>query len=241
MKIVIIHGQNHKGSTYNIARMLAGKVIANCEKLGKNTSDNSITDFFLPKDFGEFCVGCSSCFLRGEFNCPHAEKLQPLTNAMDEADLIILASPVYVYHATGAMKAFLDHYGWRWMIHRPEPRMFKKQGLCVSTAAGSGTKSTNKDMADSLFFWGVPKIYQYGVNVAATSFKQIKPEKMAKIEKETTKLAAQIARNDGKVKPGIKTKGFFRIVQMIMKNPWNATDGDYWKNHGWMENDRPWK
>ena len=32
MKITIIYGQNHKGSTYNIARMLADKVIANWEK-----------------------------------------------------------------------------------------------------------------------------------------------------------------------------------------------------------------
>ena len=36
----------------------------------------------------------------------HYEKLKPLTDAMDEANIIILASPVYVFHATGAMKAF---------------------------------------------------------------------------------------------------------------------------------------
>ncbi len=64
-------------------------------------------------------------------------------SAMDEADVIILASPVYVYHSTGAMKAFLDHYGYRWMVHSPEESMFKKQGVCISTAAGAGMKSTN--------------------------------------------------------------------------------------------------
>ena len=93
MKTVIIHGQNHKGSTYNIARILA-------EKIGGET-----TEFFLPKDFGEFCVGCTTCFMKDEKKCPHYEKLSPLTQALDAADVIILASPVYVYHATGAMKA----------------------------------------------------------------------------------------------------------------------------------------
>ncbi|MCR4789465.1 MAG: flavin reductase, partial [Treponemataceae bacterium] len=88
---------------------------------------------------------------------------------------------------------------------------------------------------------GVPKIYKYGVNVAATSFKQIKPEKMAKIEKDTTKLAQNILKNNGKVKPGFKTKGFFAIMRMLMKNPWNDTDGNYWKEHGWMGKSRPWK
>ena len=46
MKTVIIHGQSHKGSTCHIAQMLA-------EKIGGDT-----TEFFLPQDFGEFCVGC---------------------------------------------------------------------------------------------------------------------------------------------------------------------------------------
>ena len=54
MKIVIIHGQSHKGSTYHIAHMLA-------EKIGSD-----IKEFFLPKDFGEFCVGCTKCFTESE-------------------------------------------------------------------------------------------------------------------------------------------------------------------------------
>ena len=58
-------------------------------------------------------------------HCPYAgRKINgEMTDALDEADVIILASPVYVYHATGAMKAFLDHYGYRWMVHCPEESM----------------------------------------------------------------------------------------------------------------------
>ena len=126
MKITIIHGQSHHGSTCSIARMLAKK------------TDGEVEEFFLPKDFGEFCAGCTTCFEISETKCPHFEKLIPITYAMDNADVIILASPVYVYHATGAMKAFLDHYGWRWMVHRPEAKMFSKQAVCLSTAAGAG-------------------------------------------------------------------------------------------------------
>ena len=44
MKIVIIHGQSHKGSTYYIAHMLAEKI------------SGDIKEFFLPRDFGEFCI-----------------------------------------------------------------------------------------------------------------------------------------------------------------------------------------
>ena len=166
MKIVIINGQNHKGSTYHIAHMLAEKI------------NGDIKEFFLPRDFGEFCVGCTKCFMESEKKCPHYEKIKPLTAAMDEADVIILASPVYVYHVTGAMKAFLDHYGYRWMLHSPEESMFKKQGVCISTAAGAGMKSTNKDMMDSLFFWGVAKRYKYGVGVAAVDWNGVSEKKV---------------------------------------------------------------
>ena len=127
MKIVLINGQNHKGSTYHVGRQLA-------EKLG-----GDVKEFFLPRDFGEFCTGCAGCFMKGESACPHYEKLRPVTEAMDEADILILTSPVYVYHATGSMKAFLDHYGYRWMVHRPEEKMFRKQAVCISTAAGAGS------------------------------------------------------------------------------------------------------
>ena len=37
MKITIIHGQNHKGSTYHIAKMLAEKL------------EGEITEIFLPR------------------------------------------------------------------------------------------------------------------------------------------------------------------------------------------------
>ena len=229
MKTVIIHGQSHKGSTFHIAQMIA-------EKIG-----GEVKEFFLPKDFGEFCYGCTKCFMESEKKCPHYEKLQPLTAVMDEADVIILASPVYVYHATGAMKAFLDHYGYRWMVHRPEKGMFKKQGVCISTAAGSGTKSTNKDMADSLFFWGVPKVYKFGINVAAVNWESISEKKMAKIEKTTSAIAKTLLHNKDNVKAGIKTRFFFTIMRMLQKNGFNPSDKEYWASQGWLEKNRPWK
>ena len=228
MKTVIIHGQSHKGSTYHIARMVA-------EKIG-----GEITEFFLPRDFGEFCVGCTNCFVESETKCPHYEKLKPITDVMDAADVIILASPVYAYHASGAMKAFLDHLAYRWMVHSPEGAMFQKQGVCISTAAGAGTKSANKDMMDSLFFWGVAKRYQFGMPVAATDWESISAKKMAKIEKTTSRIAGKIAKNAGKVKPGIKTKGLFFVMHLMQKNGYNPRDVKYWKERGWTEKNRPW-
>lgn len=228
MKITIIHGQNHQGSTCNIARMLAERL------------SGQVEEFFLHRDFGEFCMGCTSCFMVSETKCPHYEKLLPITRALDGADVIILASPVYVYHATGAMKAFLDHYGFRWMNHRPEEAMFKKQAVCISTAAGRGMKSTNQDMAHSMFFWGVARTYKYGVAVMETSWERVSAKKKQAIEKKLDLLAGKIVKRQGRISPSIKTKLLFYVMRQMQKNGWNKADADYWEKKGWMKKKCPW-
>ncbi len=78
MKTVIIHGQSHQGSTYHIAHALGEKIGGECR------------EFFLPRDFDSFCVGCNQCFMESEKKCPHYGAISPITSAMDEADVIIL-------------------------------------------------------------------------------------------------------------------------------------------------------
>lgn len=231
MKVAIISGTNHKGSTYSIGRMVADKL----------TGADSISEFFLPRDFDEFCLGCTTCFGKGESKCPHYEKLRPITEKIDAADVVILTSPVYVYHATGQMKALLDHYGWRWMVHRPEEKMFGKQAVVVATAAGAGMKSTMKDMADSCFFWGIPKTYKLGKAVRQINWNDVSPKIKQALEKETDAVAGKIKRRNGKVRPGLKTKAFFSIMRMIQRSGWNKADMDYWNEKGWLGKKRPWK
>lgn len=228
MKITVIHGQSHKGSTYHIAKEL-------CDKLG-----GDVIEFFLPTDFDRFCKGCTACFT-DETKCPDYEKLRPITDAMDNADVIILTSPVYVMHSTGTMKVFLDHYGYRFLVHRPEERMFNKQAVCISTAAGAGMGSAIKDMADSTFFWGIAKTYKLGVAVMETRWEMVKAKIKSRIDKKTTSLAKKIAKRVGKITPDIKTKAFFEIMSIMQKNGFNPADVNYWKEKGWLSKTRPWK
>ena len=229
MRVVVIYGQTHKGSTYHIAHELASKL------------GGELTEFFLPRDFGEFCLGCNTCFNESEKKCPHYGRLEPITRAMDAADVIVLASPVYVYHASGPMKAFLDHYGYRWMVHSPEGSMFRKQAVCVCTAAGAGMRSTLKDMADSLFFWGTARVYKYGIGVAAVNWEGVSEKKKAAIDQKTAALAARIVRNAGTVKPRLKTRAVFFAMHIMQRNGFNPRDVEHWKRQGWTEGVRPWR
>ena len=143
MKITVIHGQSHEGNTCMAARELADKV------------GGEIQEFFLPRDFNRPCLGCYTCFKTDLSGCPHYKELEPIAAAMLDSDLLILESPVYVYHATGPMMSFLDHFGTWWAVHRPLPEMSAKQAVAIATAAGGGMKSAVQDMADSLEMWGI--------------------------------------------------------------------------------------
>jgi len=231
MKVFIVCGTNHKGSTYHFGRIIAEKL----------TTAENISEVFLPRDFGEFCCGCTNCFVKSEENCPHYAKLKPITELIDGSDVIILTSPVYVYHATGQMKAFLDHYGWRWMSHRPDERMFGKQAVVVATAAGAGVKSTMKDMADSCFYWGIPQIYRLGKPIKAVNWEGVSPKLKDNINSKADSMAKKILKRQGKVPIPIKTRAFFKLMSLMQRNGWNKVDAEYWKEKGWIGSKRPWK
>ena len=72
MKIVMIHGQNHKGSTYNIGRKVAGKI----------GTEEEIVEFFLPKDLNHFCVGCYAC-IDDVTKCPFFEDKNKITSEIN--------------------------------------------------------------------------------------------------------------------------------------------------------------
>ena len=230
MKIVLIHGQNHKGSTYMVSGMLA-------EKLGGETKT-----FFLPRDFDKSCTGCTTCFRTELANCPHYEMLKPLMEAMLEADVLILDSPVYVYHATGQMMSFLDHFGTWWMVHRPRKEMSRKQAVAISTAAGGGMKSTCRDMADSLEMWGIRKVYRLGFGVQATSPKEIPERIRKKIERQTSKLAKKLQRNAGKQGCNFRGRKWFFLMKIAHKHFLPVEpDYSYWEQNGWHGKKAPWK
>ncbi|MCI1945628.1 flavodoxin family protein [Clostridium luticellarii] len=232
MKIVVVHGTEHRGSTYNICQLFL-------QKLQSEASET--TEFFLPKDMPDFCRGCSSCFTIGEEACPHYDRVNPISRAVEKADLIIFTSPVYVFHASGQMKTLLDHFGFRWMVHRPNKTMFSKMALVISTAAGGGMKSTIKDIVDSLTFWGTGKIFTYGKAVAAVNWQGVNEKKKIKINRDVTKLSAKILHRYGRVKPSLKVKILFYAMRFIHKRfSFNAVDKGYWQNQGWLGHKRPW-
>ncbi|MCR5460259.1 MAG: NAD(P)H-dependent oxidoreductase [Acetatifactor sp.] len=231
MKIVLINGQNHKGSTYHIGRMLA-------EKIG---SDEDIVEFFLPGDLNHFCLGCYAC-IDDDSKCPFYEEKNRIMTEVEAADVLIFTTPTYCLRASAPMKSFLDLTFNYWMSHRPRKCMFTKQALVISTAAGSGAKKAVKDVSNALFYWGIPRIYEYGICVQAMNWNGVREKKKRKIEKDTEWIAQRLLRKKH-VTAGIRTKVMFSLMRMMQKADFGSGEADkaYWESCGWLGKERPWR
>lgn len=229
MKIVLIHGQNHKGSSYHIGRLLA-------EQFG----DSKVKEFFLPKDLEHFCIGCYSC-IENEEKCPFYAEKNRIMQEVEKADLLIFTTPTYCMRASAPMKSFIDRTFTYWMAHKPRACMFSKKAVVISTAAGAGAKSATKDIANALFYWGVPYIKKYGIAVQAMSWGQVNDRKKEKIKADMVKVAKLVSKQS--VHVGIKTKFMFSMMRMLqLKNMGSGeAEKEYWKENGWFGKERPWK
>lgn len=96
MKVVLINGQNHKGSSYHIGKMLV-----------EQFPESEISEFFLPKDLEHFCVGCYTC-IKNEEKCPFYTEKKRIMDEVEKADLLIFATPTYCMRASAQIKAFID-------------------------------------------------------------------------------------------------------------------------------------
>lgn len=233
MKIAIIHGQSHKGSSYHVGRLLVDKL----------ESDDNIKEFFLPKDMPKFCAGCYQCLIKGEEYCPHYEYIKPITNAINEADLLVFTTPVYCLRTSGSMKALLDHYFTWFVVHRPKEEMYFKKAVIIASGAGTGMRKAASDIKTSLFYWGISYIKTYRLRSMAMSWDDISEERKAKIESDMNNMAMKIKSHSGRVKVSLRNKIMFYIMRMsqLKGKGSSSKDDEYWRDKGWLEDKRPWK
>ena len=107
------------------------------------------------------CTGCYTCWTKTPGECIFQDDMTDLRLKFRKADLVVFASPLYVYNVTGIMKNFLDRNvpnlkpymlienGITRHPHRyPEER---QQGFVVFSAAGFPEVDHNFDGLKGMF------------------------------------------------------------------------------------------
>ena len=236
MKVTVINGTEKRGVTYKLKELFL-----------KRFGSAEVTEFYLPKDCPAFCAGCASCFLRGEDACKDYSYINAIEKQILQADLIVFTSPAYVMHATGAMKALLDHFGYRWMPHRPAAEMSGKRAVIITQCIGSGAKSTAKDIKHSLSWWGISKIGVFSSALMSDIVWNNLPEKKRKsLTNKIDRLARKFAGIEYSKPAHTKliTKIKFKICRLLQKRLRKkgniGIDNEYWNEKGWLDGCRPW-
>ena len=178
------------------------------------------------------CRGCYACLHGKEDKCGGYEYLKPINEAFSKSQLIIFCCPVWCFHAPGQIKSFLDHYGFRWLVHRPDFEMMNKQAVIITTAGGGGMKTAVRDIKDSMNYWGIARTHVVTQSVWGFFWNDM-PEKFKKeFTKKLDRAAAKTEKYAKHLKPSVKVKFLYRMFEKLhLNNKLWEIDNEYWQKH----------
>jgi multimeric flavodoxin WrbA len=136
-KVVAIVGSYRKGGTIDSA---VEAVLAGAREKGAET-----VTFYLTDKHIEFCTNCRECMqapgdARGK--CKQHDDMEPMLQAIEQADAVVLGSPVNCYNVTAIFRRLMErmvgYSYWPWKQGAPKWRKktpSKKAVLVASSAA----------------------------------------------------------------------------------------------------------
>ena len=98
----------------------------------------------------DWCKGCRLCFKLSETKCPHKDDLLDIKSRMENADIIIIGSPICVEDVSGGFKNWLDRMAFN--CHRPF--LDGKSVYVFTTSAAKASKHGIKTITRAITSWG---------------------------------------------------------------------------------------
>lgn len=225
MNVTIIYGTTSKVNTYNSVQLLLNNL-----SLSMNIK---VAEFFLPKDLPSFNRGCFSCLINGAEGHFHVNYVDTIVKSLDDSDLIILASPVFICDISADMKSFLEHLSYKYMQKKTSSSLNNKIGLVMSTATGAGLSNTTKTLKKHLTFLGINNIFTFSETVYEMNLKDVKLKTKIHINKKISKLSNNILDlyiKSYSIKASILSKIIFSPKRTLLKEyDCNIIDLNHWK------------
>ena len=122
MSILIISGSPRKGGN---TELLA-------EAFAKGAAKHHHVEIFSVRDYKvNPCLGCNACFKSEANTCAQKDDMTVIYEKMSQADMLVIASPVYFYSISAQLKAVIDRF------HNPIRDTFhiKKMAILLVGAA----------------------------------------------------------------------------------------------------------
>jgi len=126
MKIIAINGSPRKKG--NTATLLS-KALDGAASQGAETKLVQLYDLTF-----KGCISCFSCKLKGGKSygkCAYRDELSPLLEEIQDADALILGSPIYFDEVTGSMRSFLERLLFPVHTYTTDIRTLAKKEIAV--------------------------------------------------------------------------------------------------------------
>ena len=121
-RVVVLIGSMRKGGNTDLL----------AHSFADGASKNNAVEIVSVSDYNiNPCVGCNSCFTRDGNKCFQDDDMSIIYDKLRNADIVVVASPVYFYGISAQLKAIIDR------LHTPMRNEFhiKKLALLLVGAA----------------------------------------------------------------------------------------------------------
>jgi len=101
MKVLAINGslRGQFGNTEVLLKLF----LEGCTEAGAEVE----TIYLKDKEI-KHCMGCFTCWTKTPGKCIHKDDMEELLDKLKQADIVVYATPLYVFTVTGIMKDFMD-------------------------------------------------------------------------------------------------------------------------------------
>lgn len=98
-QVLILSGSPRKGGNSDIL----------CDQFMKGAQEagHQVEKIFLRDKQVNYCTGCGTCYNQGK-PCPQKDDANGIVEKMIQADVIVMATPVYFYSMDGQIKTLID-------------------------------------------------------------------------------------------------------------------------------------
>jgi multimeric flavodoxin WrbA len=234
LKILSIVSSHRKsGNTARLIRCIENELQSTARK--ENVPLELETIFLGHADI-QLCRGCRLCFDKGEEMCPLKDELLFIRDKIQQADGIILASPIYVDDINGIMKNWIDRMAFN--CHRPA--FAGKKAIVLATSGSYTSKHALNTLNTALNTWGFKIV---GKNKFCTgdimSIEEIKNLYSHKIKNAADRLFYAINKGNCVIASFYSLLAFRIQQKHWQKNMKTRTSFDYlfWEGKGWLNKD----
>lgn len=138
MKVCIINGSPRRnGNTAELLKPFRERLL----QLGAEIDDIFLKDYKVRP-----CLGCYACQnVSGEYGCVQKDDAEAVWMRTGEADLLVLATPIYSWYCTAEMKALMDrHYALNKYYGSGQGQLIPRLSVALLTTHGYKDEYANE-------------------------------------------------------------------------------------------------